>query len=188
MNIASRALVITSTILITVLASIYFKNKTERIFLTDEQNPHQTLIKKLPVFELNDLKAKKKFSSATDLNSGSDKLLLVHFWGTWCAPCEAELPSLLKFVKALDPYPILFIFIAVKDNVKDLKKYLAKLPQYPDSIIQLYDSTEEIMSLFGMSKVPETFIFSLQDKSLLKHYVGPQNWNNVYYQREILNL
>jgi len=188
LNIAVRAFIISSTILLTVLVSVYFKNKTESIFLDDEQNPHQSLVKKLPPFKLKEIKENKIISSTEDLYSKDDKLVVVHFWGTWCAPCETELPSLLKLVQSLDSYPIKFVFIAVKDKVKDLKKYLKKLPKYSESIVQLYDSSENIMSIFGMTKVPETFIFFGQDGSLLKHYVGPQNWNNVYYRNEILNL
>ena len=29
-----------------------------------------------------------------DLNDYSDKTILINFWGTWCAPCIAEMPFL----------------------------------------------------------------------------------------------
>ncbi len=32
-------------------------------------------------------------------NAGTDKLLLVNFWATWCAPCTAEFPDLQKMVR-----------------------------------------------------------------------------------------
>ncbi|MDP1896768.1 MAG: TlpA disulfide reductase family protein, partial [Sulfurimicrobium sp.] len=29
------------------------------------------------------------------------KVLLVHFWGTWCPPCRNEMPELQKLHQAL---------------------------------------------------------------------------------------
>ena len=170
-----------------MLISVFFKNKTDGIFVDEKKNPFQTLLKKLPEFELKQVKAEERFKSESLLNS-DNKLIVVHFWGTWCAPCEAELPSLLNLIKQLENYPVKFVFVAVKDQLKDIKKYLNKFPLLSESILGLYDNTEEIMDQFGMSKVPETFIFDGKTGKLRKHYVGPQNWNNIYYRQEILNL
>src|SRR5262245_30176561 len=44
-----------------------------------------------PAFELKDLKGR-----TVRLNDYRGKVLLLNFWATWCAPCRAEMPDLLK--------------------------------------------------------------------------------------------
>ena len=54
-------------------------------------------------------------------------LLVIHYWGTWCGPCEAELPELLAFMKRFEGRPeVKFLLVAVNDEVPKIKKHLKK--------------------------------------------------------------
>lgn len=48
-----------------------------------------------------DLAIKSPAGKAMKLSDLRGKVLLVHFWGTWCPPCRNEMPELQKLHKAL---------------------------------------------------------------------------------------
>lgn len=47
------------------------------------------------------------------LESQDDKLHVVNFWATWCAPCVRELPSFVKLSKAYNPDKVSFTLISL---------------------------------------------------------------------------
>lgn len=50
--------------------------------------------KKAPDVSLKDLKGK-----IVKIEDFKDKIVLLNFWATWCAPCLAEIPELIKWQK-----------------------------------------------------------------------------------------
>lgn len=38
--------------------------------------------------------------TALDLTAAQHKVMVVHFWATWCVPCRVEMPILDKFYRA----------------------------------------------------------------------------------------
>jgi cytochrome c biogenesis protein CcmG, thiol:disulfide interchange protein DsbE len=111
------------------------------------------------------------------------QLIIVHFWGTWCAPCEAELPELLSLIKQFEAKSeVSFLLVAVNDEVTAIKKHLRSLGVFSDKIIWLVDNKNVYRDAYGTTRVPETHVFS-SDKSTLKRYVGPQEWSKpMFYQ------
>jgi thiol-disulfide isomerase/thioredoxin len=123
----------------------------------------------------------KEFS-LDELYTHSPKLVIVHYWGTWCAPCEAELPELLKLIKHYEnETDVHFLLVAVNDEKVKIQKHLKTfaLPK-STSVHWLLDNKSVHRDIFGTSRVPETYVFS-SDKSTLRKYVGPQEWNKTMF-------
>src|SRR6185503_21284763 len=61
------------------------------------QTSQQTDIqaKVAPAFSLKNLRGR-----TTRLSHYKDKVVLINLWATWCAPCLAEMPELVKLQKA----------------------------------------------------------------------------------------
>lgn len=54
--------------------------------------------------------------AAAKLGSLRGKVVLVHFWGSWCAPCRKEIPALAELHKALaDRHDIVFVLLQVRE-------------------------------------------------------------------------
>ena len=84
--------------------------------------------------------------------------MFVHFWGTWCAPCEAELPEFVNFIQKNQDKGVKAILIIQDEEAKN-EKVLKKFWKFP-SFTVLTDKSGRCNGRFGTVKVPETYLFS----------------------------
>jgi len=59
-----------------------------------------------------------------DLEKMRGKVVLVDFWATWCGPCVAELPNVLKAYKELHPQGFEIIGISLDSDQSKLEKFV----------------------------------------------------------------
>lgn len=105
--------------------------------------------------------------------------IIVHFWATWCAPCEKEFPDLMEAVKILEEKENLkFVLVAVRDDQKKIKRFLKKYNVDSKNIVLLEDRNSD-HKLFGTYKLPESYLFS-SNGNLLKKYPGVQSWTQKH--------
>lgn len=65
------------------------------------------------------------------LASYKGRILVVNFWASWCGPCVAEMPELVKLHDAYASKGIQFIGIGV-DSAQNVQSFLKKIPvDYP---------------------------------------------------------
>jgi cytochrome c biogenesis protein CcmG, thiol:disulfide interchange protein DsbE len=140
---------------------------------------------KLPEFESKDVLSEKSYNRKSFVNS-STKAIFVHFWATWCGPCEAEFPEFIRFAKKWETKPVQFIAFAVNDKVLAIKKYLKKFGPLPKNMTILLDP-DQLSLKFGTVKLPETYLMNSKGNYDSK-YIGPQNWGADYYSQQIEKL
>lgn len=174
-----RIVVIIVIILATVAYSIQQKKSIEENLVSDAKS--ESVLARLPSVQFETLD-KKPFSIDEYYSTQSPGLVMVHFWGTWCAPCEAELPELLSLINHFQGQSqIKFLLVAVNDEVLKIEKHLKKFGVSPNAnVIWLLDNNNAYRDMFGTTRVPETFVFS-SDKTTLRKFIGPQNWNKTEY-------
>ena len=114
-----------------------------------------------------------KFNLEKSAKEGNN--LFVHFWATWCGPCETEFPELIELSELIKTKKnVKFLFVAVNDEVKKVKKFLKRFKDQSNFVI-LVDNDFVHQNHFGTFKLPETYLFG-PDMKLIKKYVGPQKW------------
>lgn len=176
-----RILIILVILTLTVVYSTYQKKSLESQLVTDSRRS-TSILKKLPAAEFTTLEG-EPFSLHGFYEKERISLLVVHFWGTWCAPCEAELPDLLSFMRRFEDKPeVKFLLVAVNDDLIKVKKHIKNLALPKASITWVLDSKNDHREKFGTTRVPETYVFS-SDKMTLRKYVGPQEWNKGLFFR-----
>ena len=134
----------------------------------------------MPAFQAQDVYENREVSGQ-ELLAAFDRGLFIHFWGTWCAPCEAELPELIDFAKHYEDKDVGFVFLAVKDDEREIRKFLRRFSQnFPNNIRALHDKEGASLKNFGTFKLPETYLFA-KDSTHLKKFIGPQSWGHPSY-------
>jgi peroxiredoxin len=106
------------------------------------------------------------------------KVVLLNFWGSWCAPCILETPSLLDFHHQHPEYPILAVSID-----EDEAAYRRFLVQRHFDLITVRDPDQTVAGKYGTTGWPETFVIDRQG-NIRRRFIGATNWNDP----EILNF
>ena len=104
---------------------------------------------------------------------------LINIWSSWCEPCKDESDKLLELK---NDTTIMMIGINYKDKKKDALNFLKS---YGDPFEQIFVDKQGMISInFGAYGVPETFLIN-DDNKVLKKYIGPLNYEDVYEIKKI---
>jgi thiol-disulfide isomerase/thioredoxin len=111
------------------------------------------------------------------------KIVLFNFWATWCPPCLTEFPFLLETVEQAGGKVALLALSQDQDEAKILQfrqRFLSKYKttlQGP-SVYWSIDPHQELSSqVFGVYKVPETFVLNVEGR-IVRKIVGPVDQAN----------
>ena len=139
------------------------------IYLFQNNNPNKPpsalINKKLPYFKTENLFNSSEFLTNEDLKN---KLVLINFFASWCAPCKAEHHLFFEIKKE---FPNLFLLgINHKDDINDALKYL--LDEGNPYTYVAKDQNGMISIEFGLVGLPETFLIN-SDGNIIYKYLGP---------------
>ena len=161
-------------ILTTISSSSYSKEEKGIInsFLKEELEDFELSKEKQ---NISDLKFKDDEGKEISFSDFQDKILLVNFWATWCAPCIKEMPSLDRLKKKINKN---FDVIAVsvdRDGVKKVKDFfnenkITNLEKYFDT----KNSLAKEMNLIGL---PTSFFINKKG-DLIGYFQGDMEWDN----------
>ncbi|ATH09282.1 hypothetical protein BIY24_15420 [Halobacteriovorax marinus] len=181
MSISSKVLIITLVLGATLAYSLFEKKQFTEMLNVAEDEP---VLKQLPEFKLTNFYTKEEL---TKESFSSTNGFFVHFWGTWCAPCEAEFPEFLKFAEKFENDNVQFLLLSVNDDDLKIKKFLKRFGDLPKNVIISHDKSGKSMNLFGTVKVPETYLFDKNFKNI-KKFVGPQSWEMEAFAPRVKRL
>ena len=102
---------------------------------------------------------------------GKGQYVLVDFWASWCGPCRAEIPNLIKAYNKYKEKGLIVLDVAVNDKPEDTQKAIGeeKIP-YP----QIINSQEIATDLYGITGIPEIILFA-PDGTILKRGLRGEN-------------
>ena len=153
------------------LSFLFFSNLSY-----SDNNNQQLLIKdpkKVEILSIQDINDNEKIISGSE-----NKILLLNFWATWCAPCIKEIPELIK-LKEKFKNSIEIYFFSVDFNVKkNVPKFLKK--NKLESLIVFNDEKLEGSGKFGVKVMPTTVIINknFEEVAQVKGYV---DWSSSKY-------
>lgn len=105
---------------------------------------------------------------------------LVHFWATWCAPCQVELPKLVRFTEETAGSRLKVLFIAVADEPEAARRFLdaPSIPLY-------FDPIWEVARRFGTEALPETHL--VVGGEVVRSFIGATEWDDPAIRAALQN-
>ena len=132
------------------------------LFKPADRSVHSAMVgKRLPPFELPGIVPGKPGLSSADFGTGEPRLLNV--FASWCVPCIAEAPVLLRLKRA----GVHVEGIAVRDTAADLLQFLARNGDAYDRIGS--DRESRVQLSIGGSGVPESFVIDGRVRIVMQH-------------------
>lgn len=95
-----------------------------------------------------------------DVSKLQGKVVLIDFWATWCGPCVAELPNVIKAYKELHPKGFEIVGISLDSDKAELEAFVKEKgmewPQYFDG----KGWQNEISSKYGINSIPAMWLLN----------------------------
>jgi len=96
----------------------------------------------------------------TSFDSGSwaGDIVVVNFWGSWCPPCRAETPDLVRVANAIRDQGVRFLGVDVRDNRASAQAFVR---DYGVPYPSIFDTDNQTLLAFrGLppNAVPTTFL------------------------------
>lgn len=117
--------------------------------------------KELPDFALPAILPTKPALASKSFRDGRPRLINV--FASWCVPCIAEAPQLLKLKQA----GVRIEGVAIRDTGPAIQEFLAQNGDPYESIGS--DPESRVQLALGSSGVPESFVIDGQGKIVLQH-------------------
>lgn len=132
-------------------------------------NPLLTEGQKIPRVVLEAISDGDAASSAL-----SQKMLVVNFWATWCAPCRREMPGLEQLSKTLDSNNFAVIGLSVDEDVMLASEFII---QNKITFANYFDKGGAMAKRLGLLAYPETFVIA-PDRTLVRRMTGFHDWSS----------
>lgn len=128
----------------------------------------------VPGMKMKDFAMKNPEGKTVKLSDfvGKNKLVLVDFWASWCGPCRAEMPNVVKLYEDYHSKGLEVVGVSL-DRTPDawkaaLKQLKMTWPQMSD--LKFWDC--EGAQIYGISSIPGTVLFGKDGNVIAKNLRG----------------
>ena len=156
------------------------------LFLVAKEGPRANKIiqegDQAPEFRLSALDGKQ-----AALSDYRGKVVMVHFWATWCPPCVEELPTLERLYRSFAGRD--FELLAVSVDEGGAERVTSFMQKNGLTLPVLLNPGGSVAKSYGTFKFPETYLL---DRSGIVRYkvIGPADWSmpaNVKAIRDMID-
>lgn len=100
------------------------------------------------------------------------KYVLVDFWASWCGPCRAENPNVLKAYNQYKDKGFTVVGVSLDDNETRWKKAINDDKMPWTQVSDLKGWKNEVADYYGIQGIPTTFLVDPQGKIIAKNLRG----------------
>jgi thiol-disulfide isomerase/thioredoxin len=101
------------------------------------------------------------------------KLTIVDFWASWCKPCRAENPNLIRLYSKWKDQGLEIVSVSI-DKVADKVKWLDAIKVDGLTWLQVWDENGTTNKDYGITAIPRTFLLDESGKIVSKDLRGEE--------------
>ncbi len=124
---------------------------------------------KIPDFEMNDINGKP---STIYKEIAGKKVVIIDFWASWCPPCRAEMPNLVKLYAEYKNKGLGIVGISLDSDIEAWKKETAIQGITWRQLSDLQGWKNAAAALFAVRSIPQVFIVDGEGTILAKNLRG----------------
>jgi peroxiredoxin len=166
-----NALIIVIAVLAVVGALFLFgQNGGQRVRIVQEGD-------RAPEFQLPSLDGR-----TVNLSSYRGKVVMVHFWATWCPPCVEEIPTLERLHRAYFGRDLEILAVSVDEGGAGAVGQFMQKNRF--ALPVLLNSDQSVSRAYGTFKFPETYLVD-REGVVRRKIIGAADWMSPAAQQVI---
>ena len=116
----------------------------------------------------------KDSDRTVSLNQLRGQVVVLNFWASWCAPCIAELPSMMEMQDRLRNRGVTVLGVSIDVDGDAYHRFIQKRNV---NFLTVRDPDQKVAGMYGTSVWPESYIID-REGMMRRKVVGPINWNS----------
>lgn len=119
-------------------------------------------------------KLERHTGGTVEYASFSDRVRVVNFWATWCAPCKEELPALLRVMDAYEGRGAQLLAVNQDggDQLKEqVEEFLLTHPAITSLRTRVYYGDDAFLRQFHVDALPTTYVLD-RHGAVVKTFLG----------------
>jgi thiol-disulfide isomerase/thioredoxin len=110
------------------------------------------------------------------------KVVLVNFWATWCPPCRAEIPDLIKLQ---EQYKDHLVIVGISSDEGPVESVVKFAQQYRMNYPIVMETPEHTKAFPGIFALPTTFVMD-QDLRIVQKHIGQIRPSQIELETRVL--
>jgi thiol-disulfide isomerase/thioredoxin len=115
--------------------------------------------------EAPSMKLEKYQGGTLSLGDLKGKVVMLDFWATWCPPCQAEMPALVKLAKEYEDKGLVFV-AASRDEMPDAPLFVQEfiLSRMPELAPYVVYAPDEMAATFQVTGLPTLYFLDKEGR------------------------
>jgi len=102
------------------------------------------------------------------------QVVVLNFWGSFCAPCIEEMPSLIQMQAKLKKNGVTVLGVSIDADDGAYHKFLK---DFGVNFVAVRDEAQKSSTLYGTFRWPETYVID-RNGVVRRKFIGAVNWNS----------